>query len=76
MEKKKDYKVLSGKKCACGCGRFLKQNLLDKNPDAEFIFRHFPRSKKNRPNADPKKYRRKPVMAVENNVPLYKQILK
>lgn len=32
--KKVSYKILSNKKCV-DCGRFLKQNLIDKNPDAE-----------------------------------------
>ena len=37
---KKDYKVLSNKKCiVCGC--LLKQNLVDKNPKAEYCFKHF-----------------------------------
>lgn len=42
MNKKKyNCKILSNKKCACGCGNLLKQNLIDKNPDATHIYKHY-----------------------------------
>lgn len=56
--KRKEYKILSNKKCECGCGKFLKQNLIDRNPDAKYIYKHYAQSKKNRPNANPKKLRK------------------
>lgn len=62
---KHDYKVLNNMKCACGCGRFLKQNLIDRNPDAEYIYKHYPHSKKNRENANPRKLR---VQNVERRI--------
>ena len=45
--KKKSYKILSDKKCII-CGKNLKQNLVDKNPEAEYCFEHYPKSKKNK----------------------------
>lgn len=60
--KRKDCKIKSNKKCECGCGRFIKQNLIDRNPDATHIYKHYPKSKKNRPEASPRKLR---VMSVE-----------
>jgi hypothetical protein len=48
MRQKQSSTVKSTKRCACGCGKFLKQNLVDKNPKAEFIYKHHPNSKKNR----------------------------
>jgi len=45
--KKKDYKILSTKKCKV-CGKFLKQNLIDKNPEAENCYKCYPFSKRNR----------------------------
>ena len=38
MGNKKDYKTLSAKKCK-DCNKPLKQNLVDKNPDAERCFK-------------------------------------
>jgi hypothetical protein len=35
---KKDYRELSRVRCACGCGRFLKQNVLDRNPAAKLCY--------------------------------------
>jgi len=52
--KRTDSRIKSNVKCACGCGRFLKQNLIDRNPDAKFIYRDYPKSKKNRPGANRK----------------------
>jgi|GEM_PF-5544114 hypothetical protein len=58
MNKKKyNCKILSNKKCACGCGNLLKQNLIDKNPDATHIYKHYQHSKKNREGASPRKLR-------------------
>lgn len=51
MKQKQSNTVKSEKRCACGCGKFLKQNLVNKNPEAEFIYKHFPLSKKNRSGA-------------------------
>ena len=34
-KKKLDYRILSRVKCVCGCGRFLKQNVIDRNPRAK-----------------------------------------
>lgn len=48
--KKKSYKILSDKKCIT-CGKNLKQNLVDKNPEAEYCFEHYPKSKKNMASA-------------------------
>lgn len=52
MKQKNSYSIKSTKRCACGCGKRLKQNLVDKNPKAEYIFKHFPNSKKNRSSAN------------------------
>lgn len=49
---KKDYKILSDKFCECGCGKRLKQNLIDRSPDAKFIYKHNPECKKNRVQGD------------------------
>lgn len=39
--KKHDFRVLSKVKCAYpGCPKKLKQNLIDKNPDAELCYNH------------------------------------
>lgn len=39
---KKHFTVLSDKVCTHpGCGRRLKQNLIDRNPKAEFCFLHW-----------------------------------
>lgn len=35
---KKDFRVLSNKKCE-DCGKLLKQNLIDRNPDAKKCFK-------------------------------------
>jgi len=37
---KKDYKVLSNKRCV-KCSERLKQNLVDRHPDAELCFKHW-----------------------------------
>ena len=33
-----NFKILSTKKCS-SCGRFLKQNLVDRNPEAELCYK-------------------------------------
>jgi len=48
--KKKPYNALSNKRCSV-CGKRLKQNLIDRRPDAEYCYKHYPLSKKNRPGA-------------------------
>lgn len=32
---KLDFRVLSNVRCACGCGKRIKQNVLDRNPQAK-----------------------------------------
>ncbi len=50
---KHSYKILSARKCKHpGCGKYFKQNLIDRNPDAEQCFKHYPKSKKNREGAN------------------------
>ncbi|MBI1936695.1 MAG: hypothetical protein HYS25_01080 [Ignavibacteriales bacterium] len=50
---KHKYNLLSSRKCKHpGCHKYLKQNLIDRNPEAHFCFKHYPHSKKNRPGAN------------------------
>ena len=35
---KKDYRELSNVRCTCGCGRRLKQNVIDRNPHAKLCY--------------------------------------
>lgn len=35
---KQDFRIMSSKKCIT-CGKLLKQNLIDKNPDADQCFK-------------------------------------
>ena len=48
-KKKKDYTVLSDKRCVvCGCR--LKQNLVDQYPDATHCYKHYQRDVKKVPS--------------------------
>ena len=40
-KEKLDYRVLSRTKCTCGCGRYLKQNVVDRNPGARLCYYSF-----------------------------------
>jgi len=31
---KHDFRILSDIKCICGCNRYIKQNVIDRNPNA------------------------------------------
>lgn len=54
-----DFRILSNLRCQePGCHKRLKQNLVNRHPEAKFCYRHDPNSKKNRPGADPKKFRK------------------
>ena len=33
-EPKKDFRILSNVRCVCGCDRYLKQNVIDRQPAA------------------------------------------
>lgn len=46
ISNKKDFRILSDKKCV-DCGRFIKQNLLDKNPNADQCYKCFKPKVKN-----------------------------
>ena len=38
---KLDFRILSNRKCHFpGCPKRLKQSLIDKNPDAEYCYKH------------------------------------
>jgi hypothetical protein len=49
--KKKDYRQLSNKRCVSDdCKNYLKQNLVDKNPNADKCFRCYQRLVKHNPH--------------------------
>ena len=49
--RKKDYRVLCDKRCSGdGCNSFLKQNLVDHNPNADKCFRCYQRLVKHNPH--------------------------
>jgi len=37
-KQKLDYRILSNATCTCGCGRNIKQNLLDRQPGAKLCY--------------------------------------
>ena len=37
-KEKHDHRLLSSVKCICGCGRRLKQNVIDRNPAARLCY--------------------------------------
>lgn len=46
---KKDFRVLSEVRCTePDCTKKLKQNLIDRNPDADKCFKHYPNARRNR----------------------------
>lgn len=52
---KLSYKILSTRKCNHpSCQKFLKQNLIDRQADAEKCYKHYPNSKINRAAANKK----------------------
>lgn len=50
MKKPYDFRVLSSLRCK-KCGKNLKLNLTERYPDAEFCYKHYPKSKLNRAGA-------------------------
>lgn len=46
---KKDFRVFSNVQCTePGCTRKIKQNVIDRKPDADKCFRHWPFARRNR----------------------------